>query len=57
VCRSADPTKVEDYDTWIGRYDYDLMGLAEELGTKFTEADETTAAALSRTSLLELEAY
>jgi len=57
VCRSADPTNVESYDTWRARYDYDLADLAEELGTKSGDLDADTAAAILGTSRLELEAY
>jgi phytanoyl-CoA hydroxylase len=57
VCRSADPARVEDFATWIARYDYDLAGLAEELGTSYGGLDEDTAAAVLGTSRVELEAY
>jgi hypothetical protein len=57
VCRSADPTRVEDFATWIARYDYDLASLAEELGTNHSGLDDDTVAAVLGTSKLELEAY
>jgi phytanoyl-CoA hydroxylase len=57
ICRSADPSRVESYDTWIARYDYDLHGLAEELGTNYGGLDEDQAAAVLGTSRVELEAY
>jgi phytanoyl-CoA hydroxylase len=57
ICASEDPSKVEDFDTWIARYDYDLHGLSEELGTSYGGLDEDQAAAVLGTSRAELEAY
>lgn len=31
VCHSADPSRVEDYETWAARYNYDRASLLEEL--------------------------
>lgn len=57
VCRSADPSRVESYETWIARYDYTLAELGEELGANYGDVDADAAAALLGTSRVELEAY
>jgi len=59
-CFSAeDPSRVEDYGTWVARYDYDVVGLDAELETDGSAryADLEAIAKKIGTSRSELEAF
>jgi hypothetical protein len=56
-CSSADPSRVESYETWVERYDYDKIGLDAEIEDLDTDVDLDDVATALGTSRSELEVF
>lgn len=53
----TDPSRVESYETWVDRYDYDKVGLDTEIEDLDTSVDLDEAAKLLGISRSELEVF